>query len=141
MREFTNSEGQLKAFAQKVKHNGSSTLVLKNENNDGQAIIKRQPDATFKHCDAHWPGVVIEVSYSQKSKAIPRLADDYILGTDGSIRVVVGLDIDYKTKKGTISMWRPRYLENEQGQLELEAAQTVYNEVCTQIPIRILRYS
>lgn len=56
-------------------------------------------------------------------------ADDYILETIASVRVVVGLDIDYKTNKGTISMWHPRYVENEQGQLELEATQTVYNEV------------
>jgi hypothetical protein len=80
---------------------------------DGGTTIRRQPDATFKHCDAHWPGVVIEVSYSQKTKAIPHLADDYILETNGSVRVVVGLDIDYKTKKGTISMWRPDYVTND----------------------------
>ena len=53
LREFTNSEGQSKAFAQKVKHNGSGTLDLKSENNDSQAIIKRQPNATFKRCDVH----------------------------------------------------------------------------------------
>jgi hypothetical protein len=129
LRVFTDTESRSKAFAQNVKHNGSARLDLQSENNDGQAIIRRQPDAIFKHCDAHWPGVIIEVSYSQKTKAIPHLADDYILETNGSVRVVVGLDIDYKTKKGTISMWRPGYLKNEQGQLELEATQTLYNQV------------
>lgn len=48
-------------------------------------------DATFQHDDALWPGVVIEVAYSQSSKDIPNLADDYILETNGSVRVVVGL--------------------------------------------------
>ena len=129
LRVFTATEGRSKAFAQNVKHNGSGRLDLQSENNDSQAIIRRQPDAMFKHCGAHWPGVIIEVSYSQKTKAIPHLADDYILETDGSVRVVVGLDIDYKTKKGTISMWRPGYVKNEQGQLELEATQTLYNQV------------
>jgi hypothetical protein len=129
LRVFTDTQGQSKAFAQKVKHNGSGSLDLQSENNDGQTIIRRQPDAMFKHCDAHWPGVIIEVSYSQKTKAIPHLADDYILETNGSVRVVIGLDIDYKTKNGTISVWRPGYVKNEQGQLELEATQTLYNQV------------
>jgi hypothetical protein len=126
---FKDTESLSKAFAQKVKHNGSGRLDLQSESNDGQAIIRRQPDAMFKHCDAHWPGVIIEVSHSQKTKAIPHLADDYILETNGSVRVVVGLDIDYKTKKGTLSMWRPGYVKNEQGQLELEATQTLDNQV------------
>jgi hypothetical protein len=80
----------------------------------------------FTHCDAHWPGVIFEVSYSQKTKAMPHLSDDYILETNGSIRVVVGLNIDCKTKKGTMLVWRPYYVQNEQGQLELEATQTLH---------------
>jgi len=129
LRAFTDTESRSKAFAQNAKHNGSGRLDLQSENNDRQAIIRRQPDAMFKHCDAQWPGVIIEVSYSQKTKAILHLADDYILETNGSVCVVVGLDIDYKTKKGTISMWCPGYVKNEQGQLELEATQTLYNQV------------
>lgn len=35
-----------------------------------------------------------------------------------------------RRKKGTISMWRPVYTRNEQGQLELEAAQTLDSEGC-----------
>ena len=130
LRAFGNTESPSRAFAENIKHNGSPSLVLRSEGNHGGAIISRSPDATFRHQDAHWPGVIIEVSYSQKTRAIPHLADEYILETDGSVRVVVGLDIDYKTKKGTASMWRPHYIRNEQGQLELEAAQTLNNLVC-----------
>ena len=39
------------------------------------------------------------MSYSQRRKDLERLADDYILGSDSDIRVVVGLDIEYKTGK------------------------------------------
>lgn len=126
---FADAESRSRAFAQSVNYNGSGRLDLEGEDNDGRRTIRRDPDATFKHCDALWPGVVIEVSYSQKKKALPHLADDYILGTDGNIRVVVGLDIDYETKKGTISIWRPEYVTNEQGQLDLEAAQTVEDQI------------
>jgi hypothetical protein len=62
-------------------------------------------------------------------KSLPHLADDYILETNGSVRLVVGFDVDDKTKKGTISKLRPGYVENEHGQVELKATQTLYNQV------------
>ncbi len=76
--------------------------------------FQHEPDAVFEHIDAQYPGVVIEVSFTQKKKDLARLADSYILGSEGNIRVVVGLDIEYKTsskdpsKRATISMWRPK---------------------------------
>ncbi len=130
LRAIADSETPSRSFAQKIKHNGSGRLIFQSaEDDDNQTTIKREPDAEFKHDDAHWPGVVIEVSYSQKTKALPRLADNYILETDGNIRVVVGLDLDYNTKKATVSMWRPQYLTTQQGELELVAAQTVERQV------------
>jgi hypothetical protein len=51
---------------------------------------------------------VIETSFSQKRKDLPKLAEDYILGSIGNIGVVVGLDIEYRnSKRATVSMWRP----------------------------------
>jgi len=76
LRAFTDVESRSRAFAQRIKHNGSGRLDLSSEDNNGGTTIRRQPDATFKHSDAHWPGTVIEVSYSQKTKAISHLADD-----------------------------------------------------------------
>jgi len=125
---FTDIQTQSGAFVRKVKHNGSGRLDLSSGEN-GETTIRRQPDASFKHSDAHWPGVILEVSYTQKTKAMSYLADDYILETNGSIRVVVGLDIDYKTKRGAVSIWRPAYVTNQQGELELEAAQVLYDQV------------
>ena len=128
LRTFLTADHPSKSFAEKIDHNGSGRLEIKGS---GRNIIKRDPDATFQHDDALWPGVVIEVAYSQSPKDIPNLADDYILETNGSVRVVVGLGIDYKTKKGTISIWRPNYVTNDQGQLELEAAETLSAQVYT----------
>lgn len=62
------------SLLKKIDHNGSGRLEIKSEDNGSRTIIKRDPDATFQHDDALWPGVVIEVAYSQSSKDIPNLA-------------------------------------------------------------------
>jgi hypothetical protein len=60
---------------------------------------------------ADYPGIVIETSFSQKRKDLPKLAEDYILGSIGNITVVIGLDIEYwKAKRATFSMWRPEWV-------------------------------
>jgi hypothetical protein len=129
---IADGETPSRSFAQKIKHNGSGRLIFQSaEDDDTQTTIKREPDAEFKHEDAHWPGVVIEVSYSQKTKALPHLANNYILETNGNVRVVVGLDLDYKTKKATVSIWRPQYVTTQQGEVDLVAAQTVDHQVST----------
>ena len=88
------------------------------------------PDATFRHLGARYPGVVIEICYAQKRKDLPRLADDYILGSDANIQAVIGLDVEYRGKMATLSVWRPRFLINDDGEEELDAEQTVANQVC-----------
>jgi hypothetical protein len=70
---------------------------------------KHEPDASFWHDDAQYPGVIIEVAYSQKWKRLGRLAEEYLLDSDASVQVVVGLDIEYSKKgsrKATLSVWR-----------------------------------
>ncbi|KAL2060401.1 hypothetical protein VTL71DRAFT_9431 [Oculimacula yallundae] len=89
------------------------------------------PDAQFQHSRAQYPGVVIEVSYSQKRRDLPHLADDYILGSDSNIQVVIGLDIEYegdKAKMATFSRWEDD-IELEDGENVLVAKQTIDNQV------------
>lgn len=124
----TESKTRSKTFASEVNHNGSGTLEF--ENSDGKVIGRRQPDAMFQFSGAKWPGVIMEVAYSQQAKELPYLADDYILHSEGNVRVVVGVKLGYhKTKKATISIWRPSYVTNKQGRLVLEATQTLCDEV------------
>ncbi|KAL4927742.1 uncharacterized protein BDV17DRAFT_282406 [Aspergillus undulatus] len=86
-------------FAKKINHFASSRVKLPEETEDGGVkYITREPDASFGHDEAQFPGVVIEVCYSQKSRDIRDIADDYILCTDGSINAVA-----------TFSIWRPVY--------------------------------
>ena len=116
-------------FANEIRSGGSASIKFTDEE-----YGKHDPDAQFRHSKAQFPGVVIEVSYSQKRKDLERLADDYILGSDSDIRVVVGLDIEYKTgKKATLSVWRPNIITNEAGEKELVAQLIVANQVCNTI--------
>lgn len=128
--QLKSVEGASADFAKQIRSRGSASIKFAD-----QGYGKHDPDMQFQHLKAQYPGVVIEVSHSQKRKDLARLADDYILGSDSDIRVVVGLDIEYKTnKKATISVWRPSIVSNEAGEKELVAQQIVVNQVCPPNP-------
>jgi hypothetical protein len=124
--QLRSIQGASAAFAKEIRSPGSATIKFRD-----QEYGKHDPDAQFRHPKAQYPGVVIEVSFSQKRKDLARIADDYILGSDGNIRAVVGLDIEYKgSKEATLSVWRPHFETNEAGVKELVSQQTVTNQVC-----------
>lgn len=111
LRQFQENDGPLADFAKQIEHFASSRILIPEDTHDGKhKFSRREPDASFGHHRALYPGVIVEVCYSQKSKRISHLADDYILNTDGSVNVVIALDIDYKgSNKATITVWRPEY--------------------------------
>lgn len=111
LRQFQEPDGPLADFAKQVEHFATSRIFIPEDTYDGkQKFSRREPDASFGHRQALYPGVIVEVCYSQKSKRISHLADEYILNTDGSVNVVIALDIDYKgSKKAAITVWRPEY--------------------------------
>jgi hypothetical protein len=123
--------GKTGQFARDLEWLGSGKIFL------APKLSTREPDASFRHVDAEYPGVVIEVSYSQKRKDLPHLADSYLLGSDGSTRVFIGIDIEYRgSHKATVSIWRPQYVWNG-GQEEFRAVQTAQGEVRGSIPINL----
>lgn len=126
LKQFQRSEGPSAAFANEVEHLATSRIMIPDEIKDGkQTFSKREPDASFKHRRARYPGVIIEVCYSQKSQRISHLADEYILNTDGSVNAVIALDVDYKgSKNATITVWRPEYITVD-GIEELQATAVV----------------
>ena len=91
LHSIANGAGPAANFTQSIRPTGSVTITF-----DDPQYSKHEPDASFKHIDAEYPGVVIEISYSQKRKDLGRLADDYILGSDGSIHAMVGVDVEYR---------------------------------------------
>jgi len=73
---------------------------------------RREADGQFQHQDAAYLGVVLEVSYSQDGKILRKLASDYILRSNGDIKSVIGLDINY-VRASTVSLWRPNYIRED----------------------------
>lgn len=112
LRQFRRIDGPVGDFAKEVEHFATSRILIPEDAGDGrQTHSKREPDASFGHSQAHYPGVIVEVCYSQKSRRISHLADEYILNTDGSVNAVIALDIDYRnSKRATITVWRPEYV-------------------------------
>ncbi|KAF2190057.1 hypothetical protein K469DRAFT_759472, partial [Zopfia rhizophila CBS 207.26] len=91
---------------------------------------KQEPDASFWHDRAPYPGVIIEVAYSQKRKGLSRLAEDYLLDSDASVQIAVGLNIGYG-KKGSrgamLSVWRTEVTNTADGD-ELTVVQEIADE-------------
>ncbi|MCJ1387778.1 hypothetical protein MMC18_000621 [Xylographa bjoerkii] len=76
---------------------------------------RHDPDKEFGYEGAQYPGVVIEIAYSQRKKNLSKLADHYIVESCGQINIVVGIELDYKgSKSATVSLWCPTYgVDNE----------------------------
>jgi hypothetical protein len=98
-------------FATQIESARSSRIFLRERTSETGEIcypLRRQPDEQFQHKSATYPGVVIEVSYSQDGRNLRRLAQEYILYSNGDIKLVIGIDINDE-KDCTVSLWRPRY--------------------------------
>ncbi|TWU77387.1 hypothetical protein ED733_006087 [Metarhizium rileyi] len=91
--EIATQDNDTGIFASKIRIGGSATIQLAE-------------------------GVVIEVSYSQDGKNLRKLAQDYILYSNGDIKTVVGIDLNYAGKESTISLWRPEYTRIENDDVE-----------------------
>jgi hypothetical protein len=118
-------------FAQKVRPARSTEIYFPVENGPPNTKSKYEPDASFWHDNARYPGVIIEVAYSQKRKRLDRLAQDYLMDSDASVQVVVGLDIEYSKKesrKATLSVWRTCVVHTTGGD-ELQVVKEVADQV------------
>ncbi|KAE8147062.1 hypothetical protein BDV25DRAFT_161188, partial [Aspergillus avenaceus] len=110
--QFQQIDGPVADFTKEVEHFATSRILIPEDTEDGRQIYsRREPDASFGHRQAHYPGVIVEVCYSQKRRRVAHLADEYILNTDGSVNAVLAFDIDYRdSKRATVTVWRPDYV-------------------------------
>ncbi|KAH0558947.1 hypothetical protein GP486_004429 [Trichoglossum hirsutum] len=146
---IADSQGSAAEVAKQVKWQNTTRIILRDEsgradNSNWDAEInleypRRCPDAAFRHSAVKYPSVVLEVSFSQKRKDLPYLADSYIIGSGGSIGVVVALDLEHyrkganrpQSKEATISVWRRKTWRDDTGTRHLGA-----EEVISQVPFR-----
>ena len=99
---LSEGDGPVADFAKDVQDDRSATVRPLDPR-----YGTHDPDASFRHLESEFPGVVIEVAYAQEGKRLDAIAEDYILGSDHQIRVVVAIDINYNAKKNsTFTIWR-----------------------------------
>ncbi|EXJ83983.1 hypothetical protein A1O3_04650 [Capronia epimyces CBS 606.96] len=72
-------------------------------------LSKRCPDLSWAHWGhSFYPGLVIEVGYSQTRKSMENRVFDYFYGSKGKIKIVISIDLkpSKKSKKASIEMWK-----------------------------------
>lgn len=66
----------------------------------------------------------------EDGKDLQKAAQDYILYSNGDIKLVIGIDINYGGRKSTVSLWRPPYTRRDDEEYEvLEARQDIAYKV------------
>lgn len=83
-------------------------------------------------CQSTRPGRISSPSRSAgRDRCQSRLAQDYIMDSDASVKVVVGLDIEYgkkESRKATLSVWRTCVVHITDGD-ELQAVKVFADQV------------
>ena len=114
--------------AKAVESLGSATIELPDDPHqgyDGGCNI-HSPDACYGLPNEQLPGVILEVANTQKAKLLDQIAEDYILGSNGQIRVLLAVKFNYaNSKKATLSMWKFHVAQNDEGKWELSCQNTM----------------
>lgn len=121
---------ELALYTNDILNGGSADIRLE----DGS---RHQPDLQFATELSRFPGLIVEVAYSQSvkdnGKSLSRLAEKYVLQSSGNIKLVIGVTIKYDSHqghplsfKGNISLWQSSIVQDS-GRLFLER-QTIIND-------------
>jgi hypothetical protein len=118
LKTIRSESGNDAHFAHKIRLARSTAKYFPVENSLSNAKSKHELETSFWYKDAQYLGVIVEVSFSQKREALERLAETYLLDSDASVRVVLGLDIGYdriETSEATLSVWRSQIFYTADG--------------------------
>ncbi|KAI9860739.1 MAG: hypothetical protein M1813_005662 [Trichoglossum hirsutum] len=126
----------LPAFLDVIENLSSSDIPALNDSDH-----KRCPDAAFSHPDDQYPGIVIETSYSQRVRNVEKAADEYIMMSNGNIKMVICFDVEYRPNNqqvDTVSLWRPMRGQDQEGPFlctECILDREPFRDATTKIPI------
>ncbi|KAL9119288.1 MAG: hypothetical protein Q9187_004157 [Circinaria calcarea] len=106
LQKLGTGDGPVATYAREILNLNTARIWLTH----GELVFEKSPDSQFIHSEAFFPGVIFETSYSQDKKNLKRLAKTYILGSNGDIRVVVGIDMEYPDiSSASVSLWQVKY--------------------------------
>ena len=77
--KIKESDTPAAAFAAEIDSDGSAQLRFNMFN------LLRSPDISFSLMQSPYPGVIIEVLYTQKQRDLPKLAYDYLVQSNGGV--------------------------------------------------------
>ncbi|KAI9766497.1 MAG: hypothetical protein M1840_006454 [Geoglossum simile] len=116
------SRPDIAAIARDISFDAHTDIELRGVSSD-ESYGHRSPDAAFRCNGARYPSIIIETSFSHAWQIT-------ILGSYGNIKMVVGLDIEYRgSKRATVSVWESDMGLDEDGTPYLRAKKTVDDEV------------
>ena len=123
---------ELALFTNDILNWGSATIRLEDD-------LQFSPDIQFAFKQSKYPSLIIEIAYLQSikenRKSLPRLAEKYILHSNGNIQMVIGITIEYNSHreppflpfKGNLSLWQPSIVQD--GRQFLERGTIINDEI------------
>ncbi|OQE16603.1 hypothetical protein PENFLA_c027G04995 [Penicillium flavigenum] len=126
LRLFQLNNRPFAAFARDAERS-FQVLIPKDIGDGKRTYTRREPDISFKHHWARYPGVVMEV-FCARTKDYG-MVDEYILDTDGSVSAVFVFRLhNTGSKKATFTLWRPNYQVAEDGVEVLQATAMIQDK-------------
>ncbi|MCJ1249937.1 hypothetical protein MMC30_007163 [Trapelia coarctata] len=107
---------------------GGSTSTSCNELK-GMEYGRHSPDISFYYDkEVESPRVVVEISYTQNKKELKNLAHEYLVGSDGKVTAMVGIDIGNTYHEASFEIWRADLTMQTNGKPKQIARRTFYNQ-------------
>ncbi|KAI1798548.1 hypothetical protein F4811DRAFT_198162 [Daldinia bambusicola] len=96
----------------------------------------KSPDESIQFEGCEYPGLLIEISWSQKVKELPKRAKEFITKTKGGVRTVISIDVndtyEKRRKKMTgeakLSVWRANWTSDNKLRVDTSVNGEVFQD-------------
>ncbi len=93
---------------------------------------KLQPDASWGQAGHDYPGLAVEVAYSQTGESLVEKMNKVLGYSGGLVRYVIGVNIGYPGPLATVQVWRSVIVTGQDTSLQLELEAVRRPNVSTQ---------